>query len=514
MNETIEELENPSQPISQSWWYALSSFSIAMLVMIIAFWSTYVEIVDIWWRSQTFNHGFLVIPIAGYLIWPKRQELLRISPRPSPFVLVLVFGAALLWLVGYSVEIAVVQHFAVVSLIPILVWLCMGTQVVRTITFPLAYIFFAAPLGDFLVEPLQDVTAAISVWSLQLTGIPVYWEGRFLHIPSGSFEVAQACSGIRYLIASLALGTMYAYLTYASYWRRLIFIVLCFIVPVIANGIRAYGIIMLAHLSDYKLAIGVDHIIYGWVFFGIVIFAMLWLGSLFRDEPDETVTTEVNTVTTLPSLSPVPFATWATIAVALAVTAPAFAAWLDTQAQGPTITSIALPQGINGWQGPEVSSSTWHPAFAGALEARGVYHKGIQSVDVYLAYYASQSQGAELVAWNNVVYDSKLSKRMADGVDRVSLANANTDWSVLYMQTRSENEQRLIWYWFEINHRPTTNRIVAKLFEMQRRLTASDKGSAAVVLSSTFELTAQEAKQTITAFLTDMMPALRKTANQ
>ena len=77
---------------------------------------------------------------------------------------------------------------------------------VRRILFPLAYLLFAVPLGDFLVGPLQDVTAVFTVWALQLTGIPVYLEGRFFYIPTGAFEVAEACSGIRYLIASLALG--------------------------------------------------------------------------------------------------------------------------------------------------------------------------------------------------------------------------------------------------------------------------------------------------------------------
>jgi exosortase/archaeosortase family protein len=88
---------------------------------------------------------------------------------------------------------------------------------------------------------------------------------------------------VRYLIASLALGTLYAYLTYASIWRRLTFIACSAIVPIFANGLRAYIIVMLGHLSDMKLAAGVDHLIYGWVFFGIVIFIMFWIGGYFSD---------------------------------------------------------------------------------------------------------------------------------------------------------------------------------------------------------------------------------------
>jgi exosortase len=109
-------------------------------------------------------------------------------------------------------------------------------------------------------------TADATVFGLRLSGIPVYHEGQHLVIPSGSWAVVEACSGVRYLIASLTVGTLFAYLTYQSLKRRLIFVALSIIVPVIANWARAYMIVMLGHLSGNKLAVGVDHLIYGWVF--------------------------------------------------------------------------------------------------------------------------------------------------------------------------------------------------------------------------------------------------------
>lgn len=514
MNAAVDKVSKPLPVFSQSWKYALVSCGIALLAILIAFWSTYVAIVEIWWRSETFAHGFIILPIVGFLIWRKRNELLRLTPEPAPIALVPVFAATFLWLLGYSVDIAVAQHVAAVALIPSMIWLCMGTQVARNITFPLLYIFFAAPFGDFLMGPLQDVTAAISVWLLQLTGIPVYWEGRFLHIPSGDFEVAQACSGIRYLIASLALGTLYAYLTYKSYWRRLIFIILSLLIPIIANGLRAYGIIMLAHLSDYKLAVGFDHIIYGWIFFGIVIFALLWVGSFFRD-----TTTGDNSVAATDKL-PKPmaglsrFAAWAVVSIVLATSSPVIAAWLDSRESRSPIKAIFLPKGENGWSGPAVSSDEWTPKFAGAVHTQGVYRKGNLTVDVYLAYYYRQVQGAELIGWNNAVYDSKNSKRLGGGKGAVQLGDGSEKWPVNYMNVTSGDSQRLIWYWYEIDGKPTTNRITAKYYEMLRRLSASKKGSAALLLSSSYEISQQEASDALNAFLADMLPSLREVANQ
>lgn len=517
MMATTPKQTNGSIPVlSQNWKYALIACGVTILSVIIAFWPTYAAIVEIWWRSETFTHGFIILPIVAYLVWQKRNVLLTLIPCPGPIALVFVFGTTLLWLLAHAADIAVAQHVAVVALIPGLIWVTMGTQVVRAITFPLAYLFFAAPFGDFLVEPLQDITATFSVWALQLTGIPVHWEGRFLQIPTGSFEVAQACSGIRYLIASLALGTLYAHMTYSSYWRRFAFIMLSLVVPIVANGIRAYGIIMLAHLSDYSLAVGVDHLIYGWIFFGLVMFFMIWLGSLFRDKDNIKLTSnftpEAARTIVSPGLSQ--FVTWGMLTIALSVSTPVLANLLDAQQAKKTLEVVTLPSGRNGWDGPVIASEQWNPEFIGATESKGSYSKGHMRVEVYVAYYSRQTQGAELIGWNNASYNSDRSKRLGGGSDSFSLVEDRQNWQVLYNRVTSQNEKRLIWYWYEIDGKPTTNKFTAKLYEMQRRLFSPENGSAALLMSTTYELTHLEASKVLTVYLNDMLPALRKAVNQ
>ncbi len=118
---------------------------------------------------------------------------------------------------------------------------------------------------------LIDWTADFTIAALKLTGIPVFREGAHFQIPSGRWSVVEACSGVRYLIASLMVGILYAYLTYRSMRRRLLFIGVSILVPIVANWLRAYMIVMIGHLSGNTLAVGVDHIIYGWIFFGVVM---------------------------------------------------------------------------------------------------------------------------------------------------------------------------------------------------------------------------------------------------
>ncbi len=151
------------------------------------------------------------------------------------------------------------------------------------IAFPLAFLFLGVPFGEAFLPRLMDWTAEFTVGALRLSGIPVYREGNFFAIPSGQWSVVEACSGLRYLIASLTVGALFAYLNYQRMRKRVLFVALSIVVPVLANFLRAYMIVMIGHLSNMKLAVGVDHFLYGWVFFGIVIGLLFWLGSFWRD---------------------------------------------------------------------------------------------------------------------------------------------------------------------------------------------------------------------------------------
>ncbi len=152
------------------------------------------------------------------------------------------------------------------------------------LAFPLAYlVVFAVPWGDGLVGPLQDITAHFAVRALELTGTPVLLNGREIITPSAVWMVADACSGVKFFIACSALGCLYAYLMYQRWWKRVVFVALAAVVPVIANGLRVYFTILIGDTWGLKYATGTDHMIFGWQFFGTVLVLLLLVGWFFRD---------------------------------------------------------------------------------------------------------------------------------------------------------------------------------------------------------------------------------------
>ncbi|MBK7593524.1 MAG: exosortase A [Betaproteobacteria bacterium] len=265
---------------------ALVATLIALALLVAAYWTTVRGMVDIWARSDTFAHGFVVPLISLWLVWRHRANLAGVNTRPAFWVLALVAVAGFGWLLGELAEVNALRQFAFVVLMILAVPAIAGLDVARRLAFPLAFLLFAVPFGEFLLPQLMEWTATFTVLALKASGIPVYREGLHFLIPSGSWSVVEACSGVRYLLASVMVGTLFAYLTYQSPVRRLAFVAVSIVVPVLANWLRAYMIVMLGHLSGNRIAVGVDHLIYGWVFFGVVMLLMFWIGARWReDEP-------------------------------------------------------------------------------------------------------------------------------------------------------------------------------------------------------------------------------------
>src|SRR5204863_5474692 len=291
MNPGIENvLAAPAAPgssaaVDPGWRLGFPLIVGAIIAILAIHWPTVESIVAIWARSETFAHGFLIVPIVLVLIWQRRHALAVLAPRPDALGLVLLGCAGAVWLVAYAGEVLVVKQLALVATIWATVIAILGREVAKAITFPLGFLLLGVPMGEALIPPLMEWTADFTVAALQLSGIPVFREGLFFTIPSGNWSVVEGCSGVRYLIASFTVGVLFAYLSYQRAWKRLLFAAMSIIVPIIANGFRAYLIVMIAHLSDNRLAHGIDHFIYGWVFFGLVMLLLFWIGSFWRD-PD------------------------------------------------------------------------------------------------------------------------------------------------------------------------------------------------------------------------------------
>ncbi|HEY8877993.1 MAG TPA: exosortase A [Roseateles sp.] len=393
------------KPWPKSWRMPLLALALAWGLLAVLYFATGAAMVEIWNRSETFAHAWVVPPISAWLVWRRRAELASITPRPAPRWLLLLLPLGLLWLVGDLAAANAATQFALLGMGVALVPALIGTEAAGRIAFPLGFLFFAVPFGDFLTPWLMDRTADFTVVALRATGIPVFREALQFVIPSGSWSVVQACSGIRYLMASVMVGTLFAYLNYRSNRKRWAFVGVALVTPLVANWLRAYMIVMLGHLSGNKLAVGVDHIIYGWVFFGIIMLVMFMMGARWAD-PD------AEPVLAAPDAARAPVSTGRfTAALVAALALAALPIGLRAQvaragAQGePQLAAIPLPGET--WAAKPLTS--WTPHFktpAASLNGRYQPAAGGEPVGVFIGYYRDQRYGRQLVtSVNDIVSD-------------------------------------------------------------------------------------------------------------
>jgi exosortase A len=488
--------------LSAAWRLALMLLTSVLVLWLLIFHESLWSMVEIWSRSDTFGHGFLIAPIVVYLIWQRRAVLVRQSPSPALWALVAVAGSVLLWFVARVTGVLAVEEFAALFVLQAAVLTVLGWRICLTLIFPLGYLLLMVPFGEFLVNPLQDITVFFVVNALQLIGIPVFSDGIFLQIPNGNFTVAEACAGLRFLVATLALGLLFANAAYQDWWRRSLFMVLVLVVPVIANGFRALGIVLLAHYTDNQVAVEADHVIYGWVFLTFVTLVLLGIGMALRAK---TVPPERQTVVSLHAPRPIPLLVSAAAVIVLMAAAPALSAWLRPAADAVGTVRLAAPAPSSPWR--QIDAVDWQPAFQGAAgEVLARFSDGADEVDLYLAYYPHQAQDAEVVNPNNKIAPEPDWLRAADQtvtmvVDGETLAVTAT--RIVDADRRQRARVVLRWYW--VGGRMVGSQANAKLLQLWG-LVSGQPAAAALVVATDDPGAAGVALETLQGFIGSLPP--------
>jgi len=473
----------------------------AVLVPFVAYFGTAASIVAIWQRSGTFAHGYVILPISAWLIWQRRAVLAQLPVRPCWPALVALALCGVGWTLGLLGDVSIVRQYAFALTIPLAVLAVAGVTVARAIAFPLAFILFGVPVGESLIDPLIELTAAFTVDALRATGIPVLREGNNFSIPSGDWSVVEACSGLRYLISSFTLGCLYAYLTYRSTRRRVLFAIVALLLPILANGIRAYLIVMIGHTSNMTLAVGVDHLIYGWVFFGLVMLLLFWIGSFWREEG-----AAVAPVVRGPagSASPAMLMLAALGVVVCAGIWPAYGRHLERGNASPPPADLANFEASARGATP---FTAWKPAFAPASATlQQFYRVDGTTVGLALRYYRD-GRPERLISSTNRLTEWRTAWHETGSALREETINGK----VLRVRetTVGGTEARfVVWQWYWIGGVTTPGEYTGKLLQVKQKfLTGSDDG-AAVMVFAPYDEDPATARPALRAFLRSELAAL------
>ncbi len=497
-----------SAPILPTAWRLPLATTIAALALLFAVTAdTTASMVTVWQGATTYHHCFLVLPIALALIWRKRALLASLVPRQEALALLPLLLAAALWLIGRAAQVQLFEHLALVVMAIALILALLGREVARAIAFPLAFLIFLVPFGDMLVPALQQFTASFSVTLLRLAGIPVFHDGIMIETPSGLFEVAEACAGIRFLIANVMVGALFAYLAFDRLWKWAFFLPLAVALPIVANGLRAFGIILIAYLTDNEYAAGVDHLVYGWGFFAAVMLLFLMIGNMMADWPSPAPPNHEGAMPRAPSPGLAWHPAFALPVALLVLAAPLYAERVlergsDQIAFDPKLAMDRLALDLGpACRADHENDSPWRPRFEKAdLTREMTVDCGGRPVDLFLAYYARERDGAELVHHANRLADGERWTRTA-----ASWHEAKVDGlpARLRMEAQYGREagDRLVLAWYWMGGRLVAGDWQAKAWQLYRRLLGRDGPVAVIALSAAYEDRPEDALPDIEAIL-------------
>lgn len=442
----------------------MSSFSLQFclrtLVLIILtcvmFWPTLLEMEAIWRGTDTYMHCYFIFPMALYMVSKKKPQWAGLKPEPALLPLLLMLPVLLLWLSAYAIDVDFASHIAQVVFIQLLLWHLLGNHIAKVIRFPLAFLIFAAPFGESLTPILQEITADMIVALVTLVGIPVYREGLYLHTPVSVFEVAEACSGLNFLISSAVIGLLFCFLYFNTLRKRIVFLFFVLVLAILANGIRAFLLIYIGEKTNMAWGFGADHYYYGWAVFGITMLISFRVGEQFADvvyyqsssaQPVEMM----NNAIAQPSyVKALPFFTMLLILLVYPLRL-----FLPETPRPEAPAAMNTPAGFDLLENNRLGTTF----LDGIRRSSLVNSNGIEFV---AADYAVRQNNGDLITWHNRVFDHQ---------QWTVLQKFNTgDWdnNIQYLQLANKaGEKMTALYWYQIGDIRTTNEGLIKLLQLR-----------------------------------------------
>ena len=486
MTPSSRSIKLPLEPLSPS----LVAVTIGLLAVLLVFYPSWKMLLTYLGSSETYGHGVLIPFISLWLVWRKRDELRQIKPETSWLGFIILSVCCFGWLLGTLASVNILVYLSIVGMIVSVVIAIAGRKIARLIAFPLGFPFLMLPIYGPLNPPLMDYTARVTVWAVRASGVPVHGEGLNFSLPTGNWSVIEECSGLHYLLAAVVLGALFAYLNFKTWTRRLIFLAVTLSFGVVANWIRAYLIVMLGHLTEMRWGIGLDHYIYGWVCFGVTIFFVFALGARWRDVDLDSnqATGASNRILSNTSVS----TSGSELRFQLRDVAPVLVAVIMLFAtllvadrfQTVDVKADALKAVASEVRFVRAGPLDLQPHYKGARSAIQGTIVDSAGTEVFVAYFADQKPGNEMVAYGNGVVAGEDNLWRVLSVSNRSLVYDGKPGTIREWRLRKGSSERLVWSWFTIGEKRVSSEPLSKVLIARTMLTGRGDHSVVSVVST------------------------------
>lgn len=461
------------------WRSRWTTLALALTALTAMFWPTVASIARSW-ANDPLAHGYIIVPGVIYLVSDRRQLLKPLSPEAEWRAIPVIALFAALWFFASLARVGVVEQFCFIMMLVGFLWTVLGSSLMRLLLFPLGLLFFALPLGDRIIPMLQDWTAEFTVTLLAFSGVPVLLQTHVISIPQGSWRVAEACSGINYLTASLVVGYLYAGTAYRYWSHRAGFLVAAALVPLVANGVRVYGTILIASLAGPQSIEGTRHYLFGWLVFAAMMSLLFIAFGRWREVPGRPAALTNVDDSCLTRVTPLSAEVCVTLGLLLVGTAPLALRWyqrpLNHTANQRASLIVSTP-----WIVVANRLFPWTPHLQSASpESVRTYRSGTHLVQLYAGYYGATDFEAKPVRESAGLFPDPMWSRP----DRGTVVRLDGQvFRVSETRIESSSAALLVWNWYMVDGAFTRSDYLALLLLAKTRLARSSLDSAVMAVA-------------------------------
>ena len=309
MNASSERFEGGASnlPATLGWGSLGVHVWVKLLLVVVPFCALFYDIlfkiVRRWIVDPTWSHGFLIPLFSLYFLNQKKETLLSLEPKPSYAGLMgLLFCIAFYPINFAQFQIAYFEYILVIPALISIVLFLGGWAILRTVWLPIAFLVFAIPLPDRFYKA---ITIPMRLFAADISTVVLNWIPGIESTPSGAtievlyhgkalepaLDVAEACSGMRLLMAFVALGVAMAYLHQRPIWQRVVLVLTTIPIAILCNVVRVIITALIYILGDPRYAQGIYHDTLGLLMlplaFGLYGAIAWFMSNLYTEEEDE-----------------------------------------------------------------------------------------------------------------------------------------------------------------------------------------------------------------------------------
>ena len=451
------------------------ALAVSVLVVIVLFWDAIGNLWTRWSGQQELSHSYFIPLISGWLVWTNREAVIASIGKPSLIGLGIITAGGLLMLLGQLTFIYVLQHLAIVVVIAGMVAAFGGLSLLRITAAPIAFLLFAVPPPFWVITVLswkfQLISSVIGVWMIELMNIPVFLSGNVIDLGEYKLQVAEACSGLRYLFPFISLGVIAAYLHRGAIWQKVAIVAATFPITILMNSFRIAMTGALVQAYGTEHAEGVLHFFEGWVvfllclaaLFGVIVVINKFSKNQFKGM-DSLGAPDLNAIPQTTGKITAPKVAAAAVAITIALLGVSRFASPDTLIIPERTVFAGIPNDFAEWR-HEVRPID--PTVAEVLGAddtlvANFFSETEPSFNLYVAYLEAQRDGRSWHSPRQCIPGGGWEIASHDILERTTTSGDAMNYNRLLIENR--DQKQLVYYWYDQRGRHIANEFTMKFW--------------------------------------------------